>query len=636
VTASLRLVWSVTILAIVGIVGTANIAYGARVVCRPGLKSVPLTTDAVDFQISPCGGGLQSVRLKGEQFELGNAPVNKLIPKWAQDKWRPGALQMVETWDAKWDPFRDVLTDVKLQESLEVGVRPSEDATLTVSRVSDVNAWAQREIRWGLVSHDDSQVTLVWPDPALVKTSIYVVKNYRKVEEKPRSLSVTITVWNLGSSLVNYKLEHVVSTFSDPTKDSGGFFAMLAGPPDEKGAAFMREDEVMHMTQKELIDAIEDGDLSELSSVGAPKWLGTDSRYFLLATRPLKGWGTSAGAQLVGLGNGVVQAKLRSGGEALAAATGSCKPSWYAKHWGGADCRADLKTLAMEQAQDVSIAPAFFDAARLKADPAKVTQTEAAIERLRNRRFKQLEIEIYAGPKQIDYLKDAGQSLDSAIDFGWFGAIGRPLLSIMRYAHKTTGSWPLAIILLTLMVKGLFWPIMSKSMRSMRKMQTLKPELDRVRAKLEKDAKAKGLDKADPQELNQQTFALYKRHGVNPLGGCLPMFLQMPVYIALYRTIYSSVELYNQPLFGWIGDLTQKDPYYVLPIVLGAMMFAQQKLMPSPGADASTQKMMTYFLPGMFAVMMMQLPSGLVLYILVNTVLSIVQNIWLRREEKQA
>ena len=108
----------------------------------------------------------------------------------------------------------------------------------------------------------------------------------------------------------------------------------------------------------------------------------------------------------------------------------------------------------------------------------------------------------------------------------------------------------------------------------------------------------------------------------------------MPVYIALYRTIYSSVELYNQPLFAWITDLTQKDPYYALPVLLGAVMFLQQRIMPSPGGDDQTRKMMMYFMPILFAFMMMSLPSGLTLYILVNTVLSIVQNLWLRRDEK--
>jgi YidC/Oxa1 family membrane protein insertase len=170
----------------------------------------------------------------------------------------------------------------------------------------------------------------------------------------------------------------------------------------------------------------------------------------------------------------------------------------------------------------------------------------------------------------------------------------------------------------------------------MKKMQQLKPELDKVRAELEAKAKKLGQDKADPQELNRATFDLYKKHDVNPLGGCLPMLLQMPVYIALYRTINSSVELFNQPLFGWVRDLTAKDPYYVLPLVLGGVMFAQQKLTPQAGGDPAQQKMMLYFMPILFTAMMLQLPSGLTLYILANTVLSVLQTMYVNRSAKAA
>jgi len=167
-------------------------------------------------------------------------------------------------------------------------------------------------------------------------------------------------------------------------------------------------------------------------------------------------------------------------------------------------------------------------------------------------------------------------------------------------------------------------------------MQTLKPELDRIKDKLAEEARRQGLDKPDPAKLQQETFALYKRHKVNPLGGCLPMFVQMPVYIALYRSIYSSVELYNQPLFAWVTDLTQKDPYYVLPVFLGAAMFVQTRLAPQAGGDETQRKMMMYFMPIMFTVMMASLPSGLTLYILVNTVLSSVQTLFLHRQDAKA
>jgi YidC/Oxa1 family membrane protein insertase len=166
----------------------------------------------------------------------------------------------------------------------------------------------------------------------------------------------------------------------------------------------------------------------------------------------------------------------------------------------------------------------------------------------------------------------------------------------------------------------------------MKAMQKLKPELDAVKAELEAKAKKTG-QSIDPNEMNRLTFELYKKHGVNPVGGCLPMLLQMPVYIALYRSINSSVQLFNQPLFGWIGDMTQKDPYYVLPLVLGLVMFAQQKVTPQTAGDPAQQKMMLYFMPVLFTLMMLQLPSGLTLYILINTVLSVAQTLIVQRSD---
>ena len=132
----------------------------------------------------------------------------------------------------------------------------------------------------------------------------------------------------------------------------------------------------------------------------------------------------------------------------------------------------------------------------------------------------------------------------------------------------------------------------------MKKMGELKPEMDKIKEKYD----------SDKQRLNQEMFALYKRHGVNPLGGCLPMFLQMPIYIALYNTLYASVNLYQQPLFGWVTDLTSPDPYYVLPVILGASMFLQQKLSPTT-MDNQQAQMMMYIMPVMFTGFMLFLPS---------------------------
>ena len=221
------------------------------------------------------------------------------------------------------------------------------------------------------------------------------------------------------------------------------------------------------------------------------------------------------------------------------------------------------------------------------------------------------------GPKDLgalDGVKGEGQDdlqLSDAIEFGWFALLCRPMLALLQVSYGFLGNWGLAIIFLTLIVKLLTFYWTHKSMRSMRSMQRLKPEMDRLKEKY-------GDDK---NRLNQEMMTLYRTHKVNPLGGCLPMLLQMPVWFALYRTLGNAQELYRSHFAGWITDLTAPDPYYVLPIAMGLSMFAQQAMTPQT-LDGAQAKMMKYFMPVMFTFMMLWLPAGLTLYIFVNTVLS--------------
>ena len=183
----------------------------------------------------------------------------------------------------------------------------------------------------------------------------------------------------------------------------------------------------------------------------------------------------------------------------------------------------------------------------------------------------------------------------------------------MRLSYSVVPSWGLAIVFLTLIVKllTLYWT--QKSMTSMKKMADLRPKIEALKEKY-------GDDKV---KLNEATMALYKQEKINPLGGCLPMLLQMPIWIALYRTIYGAVDLYQAPLFLWIKDLSAHDPYFVMPVLLGVLMFVQQKLQPTAG-DPTQAKMMLWMMPIMFTSFMLFLPSGLVFYILVNTILSVI------------
>ncbi len=238
---------------------------------------------------------------------------------------------------------------------------------------------------------------------------------------------------------------------------------------------------------------------------------------------------------------------------------------------------------------------------------------------------------LYAGPKEHERLKALG--LEGTINFGgfplprkWGGLpmewLGVPILLLMNWTYKHVGNYGVAIILLTVVSKVLFYPLTVKSMRSMKAMQALQPQVNALRNKYQKD----------PQTLQRETLALYKKHRVNPMGGCLPMIAQVPIFYALYLALSVSVELQGSPflcfgrLFGvdlWICDLAAHDPTYVLPVLMGITMFVQQKMTPTMG-DPRQAKMML-FMPIIFTFMFLNLPSGLVLYWSVSNVLQIVQ-----------
>jgi YidC/Oxa1 family membrane protein insertase len=236
--------------------------------------------------------------------------------------------------------------------------------------------------------------------------------------------------------------------------------------------------------------------------------------------------------------------------------------------------------------------------------------------------------ELYAGPKQIDLLRAYKRDLETAIDYGpvsnYFAFFARILLWVMQKFYSFAHNWGAAIVLLTLLVKGLLYPLTVKSMMSMQEMKNLQPKVDALKAKY-------GDDK---EKMNQEVMKLYQEHKVNPLGGCLPLLLQMPVWLALYATLQTSVELYRQP-FLWVKDLTAYDPLYILPLAMGISSFAMQKLSPQP-ADNAQAKMLLYFMPVFFTFIMLKLPAGLTLYILVNNLLSIAQQQWIMRKSRKS
>lgn len=228
---------------------------------------------------------------------------------------------------------------------------------------------------------------------------------------------------------------------------------------------------------------------------------------------------------------------------------------------------------------------------------------------------------LYAGPKEYDRLKALGVGLDKSISFGWFivwelsiiSYLAKGLFSLLQFFYKISHNYGIAIILLTAVVRVVFTPLTYKSFKSMKDMQKLQPEIQKLQKKY----------KDDRVEMNKATMELYKTHKVNPLGGCLPMVLQLPVFIGLYNLLANTIELRQTPLFLWIKDLSVKDPYYVLPIIMGITMLIQQKMTPST-VDPQQAKVML-IMPVIFTFFFLNFPSGLVLYWLVNNLLTIGQ-----------
>lgn len=219
--------------------------------------------------------------------------------------------------------------------------------------------------------------------------------------------------------------------------------------------------------------------------------------------------------------------------------------------------------------------------------------------------------------KNYDLLSDLGDNLHLSVDFGLFGILAVPILRGLEFFYSFVQNYGVAIILLTILIRMLTFPLQYKSFKSMKKMQKIQPELQKVREKY----------KDEPQKLQKETMDLFKRSGANPLGGCLPLVAQMPIFFAFYQVLYNAVELVNAPFAFWIMDLSVKDPYYVLPVLMGAALFAQMKLNPTPTQDPMQKKVMM-FMPLIFLFIMKDLPAGLNLYIFVSTVFGIIQQLF--------
>ena len=217
-------------------------------------------------------------------------------------------------------------------------------------------------------------------------------------------------------------------------------------------------------------------------------------------------------------------------------------------------------------------------------------------------------------------MKPVASHLDLVIDYGWLTILSVPIFKVMRWIYSFVGNWGLAIILVTVLIKLLFYKFSEASYRSMARMRKLQPRLLALKDRYGDDR----------QKLSQATMELYRKEKVNPLGGCLPMVIQIPVFIALYYVLIESVQLRQAPFIFWIHDLSVKDPYYVLPILMGISWMLQQRLNPPPPDPVQAKLMMLF--PVVFTVLFATFPAGLVLYWLVNNCLSILQQWYIMRK----
>lgn len=245
---------------------------------------------------------------------------------------------------------------------------------------------------------------------------------------------------------------------------------------------------------------------------------------------------------------------------------------------------------------------------------------------------KELTVSYWLGPKDRTQLQAVSDQLAKSIDLGMFSIIAKGLLWLLEFFHKYVHNWGVAIILLTIVIKAVFWPLTAKSYASMEKMKKLQPMMTAIREKY----------KDNKELMNKEVMALYKTYGVNPASGCVPILIQLPVFFGLYQALLTSIELRHAPFIMylpftdklWLADLSAKDPYYITPVIMGLTMFLQQRMSP-PATDPTQQKIMM-FLPLIFTVLFLGFPSGLVIYWLVNNILSIFQQWLMMRKNKAA
>ncbi|WMY97453.1 MAG: membrane protein insertase YidC [Arsenophonus sp.] len=221
---------------------------------------------------------------------------------------------------------------------------------------------------------------------------------------------------------------------------------------------------------------------------------------------------------------------------------------------------------------------------------------------------------LWIGPKLQEELSIINNNLHHTIDYGWFWFISEPLFTLLKFINNFIGNWGFSIIFITFILRGIMYPLTKAQYTSMAKLRLLQPKIEAIKTRFSHDK----------HKLSQEMISLYKKENVNPFGGCLPLLIQMPVFLALYYMLISSVELFHAPFFGWIKDLSSSDPYYILPIFMGITMYIIQKMSPTTITDPVQKKIMLY-IPIIFTIFFLWFPTGLVLYYIVSNLVTIIQ-----------
>lgn len=581
---------------------------------RDGEKAVKLVRDGVSIiEISTYGGAIRSFLLLQEQFnqKAKEPPAGPLRPP--AEKLAEGPLDMVSTWDPTYFPYSLALEEFSAPD---VTRKLQADPQHTEITGTFWSLFARDPI-FTVVSNTNDSVTMVWPDPANDKSEVFLERTWTLGPDYVMQGSIRLV--NLSNTDVTGRMRLIMLEWEAPSAAASGFCGgFMAAPPDMKSAVCYLDGSLESKTRSQLIEE------SNFDKGGTVTYAGVNSRYFLMAAIV----DPKIPVQCLAAGNnqGVINAMIQWGAAdgtkfKVRAAPEACIPTYLkdiTAFAGRMTCERANQVLGLKGDEDIETLT------RINVD-GRGDEAISAKGGLLGRRAHQFDFKAFVGPKDFDALKSAGQGLDDTIDFWILGILAKPMLWLMRFSFGIIPNWGIAIIFLTLVVKllTLYWT--HKSMVQMRRMGDLKPKMDALKEKF-------GEDKT---KLNQAMMDLYKREKVNPMGGCLPMLLQMPIWIALYRTIYGAVDLYQAPLFLWIDDLSSHDPYFVMPVLLGVLMFVQQKMSPTTG-DQTQAKVMLWMMPIMFTSFMLFLPSGLVFYILVNTLLSIAHMLFMNRKGKSA